>query len=301
MSLKGFFILVPDRLLQFENFSFGSFKYFLLTNPEVWLTGSDEGDAISATWVKGSFVDTTATYGRVQVMGFNDGLDFMWQHFSPFTNIIDPSPTNIIDAYIITRGYYDNMIMYLRNLTSSAPEEPSSFELRNSYSEILEKKMMSDTVVMHSGKFKLLFGANAEPQLRAKFKVVRNPTSSLSNERIREEVLYVINKYFELENWDFGKAFHATDRIAINYERKEGLTFPVIGISTAFGGKESGNKLTKSNTVACRGNSNTTLAEFGSRFTIEPYGNMVFKLIGDTQAEKTITPEAVIKRVDDEL
>jgi hypothetical protein len=211
--------LVPDRLLQFENFSFGSFKYFLLTNPEVWLTGSDEGDAISATWVKGSFVDTTATYGRVQVMGFNDGLDFMWQHFSPFTNIIDPSPTNIIDAYIITRGYYDNMIMYLRNLTSSAPEEPSSFELRNSYSEILEKKMMSDTVVMHSGKFKLLFGANAEPQLRAKFKVVRNPTSSLSNERIREEVLYVINKYFELENWDFGKAFHATELIGLIHQR----------------------------------------------------------------------------------
>lgn len=211
--------LVPDRLLQFENFSFGSFKYFLLTNPEVWLTGVDEGDAISATWVKGSFVDTTATYGRVQVMGFNDGLDFMWQHFSPFTNIIDPSPTNIIDAYIITRGYYDNMIMYLRNLTSSAPEEPSSFELRNSYSEILEKKMMSDTVVMHSGKFKLLFGANAEPQLRAKFKVVRNPTSSLSNERIREEVLYVINKYFELENWDFGKAFHATELIGLIHQR----------------------------------------------------------------------------------
>ena len=88
------------------------------------------------------------------------------------------------------------------------------------------------------------------------------------------------------------------DRIAINYERKEGLTFPVIGISTAFGGKESGNKLTKSNTVACRGNSNTTLAEFGNKFTIEPYGNMVFKLVGDTQAEKTITPEAVIKKVD---
>ena len=88
------------------------------------------------------------------------------------------------------------------------------------------------------------------------------------------------------------------DRIAINYERKDGLTFPVIGISTAFGGKESGNKLTKSNTVACRGNSNTTLAEFGSRFTIEPYGNMVFKLIGDAQAEKAVTPEAVIKKVD---
>ena len=89
------------------------------------------------------------------------------------------------------------------------------------------------------------------------------------------------------------------DRIAINYEKtSEGITFPLIGLSISFGGKESGNKLTKSNTVACRGNSNTTLAEFGNKFTIEPYGNMVFKLVGDTQAEKTITPEAVIKKVD---
>ena len=92
----------------------------------------------------------------------------------------------------------------------------------------------------------------------------------------------------------------ADDRIAINYVKDEvtKVTFPVIGVSTAFGGKESGNKLTKSNTVACRGNSNTTLAEFGSRFTIEPYENLVFKLIGDTQAEKALVPEAVIKKVD---
>ena len=88
------------------------------------------------------------------------------------------------------------------------------------------------------------------------------------------------------------------DRIAINYERKEGLTFPVIGVSTAFGGKESGNKLTKSNTVAYRGNSNTTLAEFGTRFSIEPYKEGIFRLIGDTKSEKMTTPEAVIKSVD---
>ncbi len=211
--------LVPDRLLQFENFSLGSYQYFSLSNPEVILTGPEEATAIAATWTKGSFVDSSATYGRIQIMGSDDGLDFMWQHFSPFTNIIDPSPTNIIDVYVITRGFYDNTMMYLRGLSSSAPDAPTSFELRNSYSSILEKKMISDTVVMHSGKFKLMFGANSDPQLRAKFKVVRNPTGSLSNERIKEEILSVIDKYFELENWDFGKAFHATELIGLIHQR----------------------------------------------------------------------------------
>lgn len=90
------------------------------------------------------------------------------------------------------------------------------------------------------------------------------------------------------------------DRIAINYfkDEKNKITYPVIGLSTAFGGKESGNKLTKSNTIAFRGNSNSTLAEFGTRFTIEPNGEGIFKLIGDTKSEKELTPEAVIKKVD---
>lgn len=88
------------------------------------------------------------------------------------------------------------------------------------------------------------------------------------------------------------------DRIAINYEQKDGMTYPLIGLSSAFAGKESGNKLTKSNTVAFRGNSNSTLAEFGTRFTIEPYKEGIFRLIGDNKSEKAVTPEAVIKTVD---
>ena len=88
------------------------------------------------------------------------------------------------------------------------------------------------------------------------------------------------------------------DRIAINYEQtKEKITFPVIGLDSAFA-KSTGNKLTKSNTIAYRGNSNSTLAEFGTRFTIEPYGEGIFRLVGDTKKEKETTPEAVVKKVD---
>jgi hypothetical protein len=147
------------------------------------------------------------------------GLDFMWQHFAPYTNIIDPSVTNIHDAYVLTRGYYDSVISYLRGLSTIAPTAPTPLDLRNAYAYLLKNKMLSDTVVLHPGKLRLLFGTLAEPQLRAKFKVVPSPTASLTNERIKEELLNVVNTYFEIKNWDFGETFYATELIALIHQR----------------------------------------------------------------------------------
>ena len=79
--------------------------------------------------------------------------------------------------------------------------------------------MLSDTVVMHPGKIRLLFGSLAEPQLRAKFKVVKRPASTMTNERIKEELLNVINVYFDISNWDFGNTFYATELIAMMHQR----------------------------------------------------------------------------------
>ena len=88
------------------------------------------------------------------------------------------------------------------------------------------------------------------------------------------------------------------DRIAIRYDQIDGQTFPVIGLDIKFGDKSNGNKLTKSNTLACRGNANTTLAEFGNNFTIEStLTEGIFKLVGDTLTSKPATPEVAIKEV----
>ena len=211
--------LVPDRLLQFETFAAGSYEFFTLANESVLI--SDPG----ATFDSGAFVDNTLTYGRRMRMpkitdGVGDtGLDFMWQHFSPFTNIIDPSVTNIHDAYVMTRGYYDNVINYVRGVSTTAPTAPTPLELRNSFGYLLNSKMLSDTVVMHAGTIRLLFGGLAEPQLRAKFKVVRSQTGTLTNERIKEEVLNVINTFFDIDTWDFGDTFYATKLIALIHQR----------------------------------------------------------------------------------
>lgn len=44
------------------------------------------------------------------------------------------------------------------------------------------------------------------------------------------------------------------DRIDINYEKNDQYFIPVIGTDINFGHPGKGNKLTKSNTVSCRGN-----------------------------------------------
>lgn len=226
--------LIPDRLLQFENFAGTgtvnpSFEYFIVGAPDVLLTGVQLSAAI-ASFVGSNPSDLTALdtvnniwYGRRLRMpsldGGDAGLDFMWQHFAPFTNVVDPSVTNIHDLYLMTRGYYDNVISFVRGLSMSAPTAPTPLELRSSYGYLLTNKMLSDTVVLHPGKIRLLFGSLAEPQLRAKFKVVRRQGASLTNERIKEEILSVINTYFDIDNWDFGDTFYATELITLIHQR----------------------------------------------------------------------------------
>lgn len=218
--------LVPDRLLQFETFSSGAYEYYALTNPTVIFTANPDlanASAAFSTAPNGAFTDTLLVYGRrprMPAMNVGDaGLDFMWQHFAPHTNIIDPSVTNIHDAFVVTQGYYDSTINYLRGLTTTAPTAPTPLDLRNSYSYLLNNKMLSDTVVLHPGKLRLLFGNLAEPQFRSKFKVIRNPAGSLTNERVKEELLTVINMFFDISNWDFGETFYATELIALMHTR----------------------------------------------------------------------------------
>jgi hypothetical protein len=219
--------LVADRILQFETFAGSgtgssinppSYEYYLISSPNVLYS-----PPLPLVWANGSFVDSTLTVGRrlrmPSLVSGDAGLDFMWQHFTPFTNIIDPSVTNIHDMYLMTRGYYDNVISYVRGTSTTPPTPPTPLDLRNSYGSLLNSKMLSDTIVLHSGKIRLLFGSLAEPQLRAKFKVVRQPGASLTNERIKEEVLNVINTFFDIDGWDFGDKFYATELITLIHQR----------------------------------------------------------------------------------
>jgi len=157
-----------------------------------------------------------------------DGLDFMWQHFTPNDNLIDPSTSNIIDIYALTSGYYSQIQEYISGIIPIEPTPPSSLDLRNSYRTLLENKMISDTVIMHSGKVKFIFGSHAIPELRVTFRVVLSPTATLTGDQVRAGVLSVINQYFVIDNWDFGQSFYATELCAVIHQQMSSQISSVV-------------------------------------------------------------------------
>ena len=93
------------------------------------------------------------------------------------------------------------------------------------------------------------------------------------------------------------------DKIDIKYEKKGKNMIPVIGSDSAFGTKQ-GCKLTKSNTVACRGSKNSELAKHGSVFEIIPHDSKpgLFILKGDSVEESPEeTSKINIEDVDEDL
>lgn len=74
----------------------------------------------------------------------------------------------------------------------------------------------------------------------------------------------------------------STSKLVIKYEDSKPQPIPVIGTNTAFG-VSSGNKLSKTNTVACRGSNREELAKYGESFTVAPHPSKkdLFILVSD--------------------
>jgi len=125
--------------------------------------------------------------------------------------LVDPAASNIIDTFIITKGYYDDLVRYLENKIDNVPEEPTPLALRTAYSTLLGNKMISDTLVLHPGKFKILFGSRAEPELRATFNVVRPEQTSLTDNEVKVRIVEGIRSFFDIDVWEFGESFFFTE------------------------------------------------------------------------------------------
>lgn len=81
------------------------------------------------------------------------------------------------------------------------------------------------------------------------------------------------------------------DRVSINYAKVDGVLFPIIGKDEAFDTKGSGNKVTKSLTISCRGNANDKLRSYGTEFDVTKLKDKegLFVLLGN--ADRPTEPE----------
>lgn len=141
-------------------------------------------------------------------------MNFAWLHHTPRYYLVDPSPTNIIDMFIITKGYYDSIKRWLQITNVVQPSPPTPLDLRTSYNYLIDNKMISDTVILHPGRFKVLFGSRAAPELRAKFKVVADPNKNITDNQIKTTIVSVVRNFFDINLWEFGETFYFTELAA---------------------------------------------------------------------------------------
>jgi len=137
------------------------------------------------------------------------GLKFHYVHNSGNERRIDPSKSNIIDIYLLTKEYDLTYRNWLSSGVGTAPLAPTTQSLEANYSATLEPiKAISDELIYHPVNYKVLFGSQAAGPLQGTFKAVINPTRTVSATDLQTRILEAIEDFFAIENWEFGQTFN---------------------------------------------------------------------------------------------
>ena len=136
-------------------------------------------------------------------------LKFHYAHVADSGYRIDPSVSNIIDTYVLTKSYDTRLRSWLKEENTTKPLPPSNDELFRQFgSKINAIKSISDEVIYHPTRYKILFGTKAREDLQVTFKIVKNPDLVTNNNELKADIISAIDRFFALENWDFGETFY---------------------------------------------------------------------------------------------
>jgi hypothetical protein len=196
-------ILVYEREsgININDFSNGQLIYFYNTDEEVVKRVNKTTNTLEIQ------PQYRANIGR-------SNLKFQYTHNANVDRRIDPSVSNIIDVYLLTRAYDVAYRNFLIGATTVRPEKPTSDQLRISFGSKLDAiKSISDEIIYHPVEYKVLFGSAADEKLRAVFKVVKNSSRSINDNDLKVRIVLAINTFFEVSNWDFGDKFYLGELI----------------------------------------------------------------------------------------
>ena len=190
-----------DITLSSATYSNGQLFYFYDADEDVIKKYDSSTNTLSTT------TDYIARRGR-------SSITFQYKHHAGQETRIDPSVSNIVDVYLLERTY-DNLFRIWLQDGGTKPSVSTSDQLRISYAGTLNPlKSLSDQIIYHPVKYKILFGTNADEELQATFKVVKNTKTNISDAIIKTRVIAAINEFFALDNWDFGDTFYFTELAA---------------------------------------------------------------------------------------
>lgn len=195
----------------------GTDQFFILTNSQLVATSNYK-----------------ARIGRLNI-------NFKYIHNVPNTRRIDPSVTNVVDIYIMTKNYdteFRNWLYYNRQI-DLLPTPPTDQQLRQELSILENVKSLSDEIIYHPVEYKILFGEFADETLKGKFKIIKKTEALISDNEIKSRVVAVVQEYFALGKFDIGETFYFTELAAYIHGRLSTLVNSVILVPTlnsnAFG------------------------------------------------------------------
>jgi len=164
---------------------------------------------------------------------------FSWKHFATMKHLIDPSTTNIVDSYVLTNDYWNSVQNWINNGKKSIfPKLPSAFELKSLFADMENYKMITDTIIWHPIKYKLLFGNQSSNELKGIFKVIKNENTILSDNEIKQEVIKYIDMYFE--QMEPGETFFFT-QLSSYIHTKMGNNIGTILLVPSYNDEKFGN------------------------------------------------------------
>jgi hypothetical protein len=125
---------------------------------------------------------------------------------------LEPSKTNLIDVYLLTRSYDTEYRNWLTTRIGSEPTPPTSSSLEENFASGLEQiKSISDELIFQPTRYKVLFGNLADLPLQGTFKAVRSGSSTASSNDLKTRIIAAVEEFFSIDNWDFGDTFYFSE------------------------------------------------------------------------------------------
>ena len=223
-------LVTPNTYIILEKYvvAQGQEDYRYISNDsDIVVVVNTQNDIVISQYQDGQYfyivdIDTVKRYDKIasdfiptldyKVFVGRDKIKFQYIHNADYESRIDPGLTNLIDVFVLTKQYDIAYRQWLSGAGTTEPLPPSSDFLYNLLSPELNKiKSISDEIVYHPSKYKVLFGSKATADLQATFKVVKNSEIAISDNDIKTRVLVAILEFFALENWEFGDNFYFSE------------------------------------------------------------------------------------------
>ena len=174
--------------------------------------------------------------GDTETVPGKQNLRFEWTHSPDYNELIDPSFTNLIDVFTLSTTYDTKFRAYLKDTTGqvSMPSPDTITSLRSAFDDQTQRKAMSDSIVYRPANYKVIFGPKSDSEHRAKFRLIKMAGTKFTDNEIKNQVVNVIEEYFDPANWEFGETFYFTELAAYVHKELAGVvsSFVIVPLGT---------------------------------------------------------------------